>query len=105
MCAMFFNSSAQIDKRLQCPDCDIDMFFLGSRPTRRVFLSAILERRFFLCPNCGRLSHSVVSTSQASYDPQSVSDLGEDVRRARELPNVRQYSLEHGWIGSRDKRR
>src|SRR5262245_584632 len=26
-------------------------------------------------------------------------------RRAREPPNVRQYSLEHGWIGSREKRR
>ena len=28
-----------------------------------------------------------------------------NVRRAREPRNVRQYSLEHGWIGCRDKRR
>ena len=29
--------------------------------------------------------------------------LGKNVRRARESPNVRQYSLEHGWIGCREK--
>jgi hypothetical protein len=70
---MLFNSSAQI-KQLQCPDCDIDMFFLGSRPTRRVFVSTILGRAFFLCPNCQRLSHRLVAMSQSSYDPQSGFD-------------------------------
>jgi len=53
---MLFDLSKQIAKP-QCPDCKIDMHFLVSQPTKRVFLATILERRFFLCPNCRRLSH------------------------------------------------
>jgi hypothetical protein len=74
MCAMLFDSSKKLDKPLQCPDCDIDMFFLGSRPTRRVFASTILVRVFFLCPNCQRLSHRLVAMPQGSYHPQSGFD-------------------------------
>ena len=48
-------------KPQQCPDCDIDMHFLASRPTRRVFVATILERAFFLCPNCRCLSHRLVA--------------------------------------------
>jgi|SRR5215510_15394252 len=50
-----------IAKPQQCPDCDIDMHFLASRPTRRVFVATILERAFFLCPNCRCLSHRLVA--------------------------------------------
>jgi len=39
------------------------MHFLASQPTKRVFASAILERVFFLCPNCQRLSHRLVVRS------------------------------------------
>jgi hypothetical protein len=58
---MLFNLIMQIAKPLQCPDCDIDMRFLGSQPTKRVFISTILRRVFFLCPNCQRLSHRLVA--------------------------------------------
>jgi hypothetical protein len=71
---MLFNLNKQIAKLLQCPDCSIDMLFLGSRPTKRVFASTVLERAFFLCPNCRLLIHRIVSMPQASYDPQSGLD-------------------------------
>jgi hypothetical protein len=58
---MLFNLSEQIAKSLQCPDCNIDMDFLASVRTNRVFVSTILERVFFLCPNCQRLSHRLVA--------------------------------------------
>jgi len=60
------NLSKQIAKPLQCPDCDIDMHFLVSKPMTRVFVSTILVRRFFLCQNCGRLSHQLVSMPEDS---------------------------------------
>src|SRR5262249_35908569 len=71
---MLFNSTRQIAKPLQCPDCNIEMEFLVSRPTRPVFVSTILERRFFLCVNCQRLSHRLVAMpvdhgSSAAYHP------------------------------------
>jgi len=47
-------------KSLRCPDCWIDMEFLVSQTTSRVFLSTLLERAFFVCPNCGRVSCEVV---------------------------------------------
>src|SRR5262245_63065212 len=52
---------SQIAKPLQCPDCEIDMHFLALRPTKRVFVATILERAFFLCPNCQYLSHRLVT--------------------------------------------
>src|SRR5262245_66678651 len=52
---------SQIAKPLQCPDCEIDMHFLALRPTKRVFVATILERAFFLCPNCQCLSHRLVT--------------------------------------------
>jgi hypothetical protein len=36
------------------------MEFLVSQTTSRVFLSTLLERAFFVCPNCGRVSYEVV---------------------------------------------
>src|SRR5215510_15332366 len=55
-----------IAKPQQCPDCDIEMHFLASRPTRRVFVATILERAFFLCPNCRCLSHRLVAMPASS---------------------------------------
>jgi len=62
-------------KPQQCPDCDIDMHFLASRPTRRVFVATILERAFFLCPNCRCLSHRLVAMpapSSGMVNPRGV---------------------------------
>jgi hypothetical protein len=36
------------------------MDFLASQLNGRVFLSTLLERHLFVCPNCGRLSHEIV---------------------------------------------
>jgi len=47
-------------KSLRCPDCWIDMEFLVSQTTSRVFLSTLLERNFFVCESCARLSYEVV---------------------------------------------
>jgi hypothetical protein len=47
---VLFTLSQKITKPPQCPDWDIDMHFLASQPTKRVFASAILKRVFFLCP-------------------------------------------------------
>jgi hypothetical protein len=58
---MLFDSTREIAKLLQCPDCNIEMDFLASRSTKPVFVSTILERRFFLCMNCQRLSHRLVA--------------------------------------------
>ena len=57
---MLFNLREQIAKSLQCPDCNVDMV-LASLLTNRVFVSTILERVFFLCPNCQRLSRRLVA--------------------------------------------
>jgi hypothetical protein len=57
---MLFDPKKKITKPLRCPDCRIDMDFLASQYTRRVFLSTLLERSFFHCPNCGRVSYEVV---------------------------------------------
>jgi uncharacterized protein with PIN domain len=56
----------QIAKPLQCPDCDTGLDFLISQPTKRVFVSTTLERRFFLCPNCGRLIYQLVAMPTSS---------------------------------------
>jgi hypothetical protein len=58
---MLFDLGKQIVKPLKCPDCDTDMHFFASQPTKRVFLSTILERKFFLCPNCQRLHYQLVA--------------------------------------------
>jgi uncharacterized protein with PIN domain len=63
---MLFNLNKQIAKAPRCPDCDTDMQFLVSERAKRVFVSTILERAFFLCPNCQRLSHRLLATPQAS---------------------------------------
>jgi hypothetical protein len=60
---MLSDLSKQIAKPPQCPDCDIDMQFLALQATRPVFVSTLLERTFFLCPNCGRLSQQLVVRS------------------------------------------
>jgi hypothetical protein len=61
---MLINLISKIAEPLQCPDCDTDMQFLKSEWNKRVFLSTILERRFFLCPNCRRLSYELVAMPQ-----------------------------------------
>jgi hypothetical protein len=63
---MLSDLSKQIAKPLQCPDCDIDMQFLALRATTPVFVSTLLERTFFLCPNCARLSQQLVVRSVLS---------------------------------------
>jgi len=62
---MLLDLSKTIAKPLQCDDCDIDMRFLGSVRIKRVFFSTIMERKFFLCPNCGRLSYVLVAIHAA----------------------------------------
>jgi uncharacterized protein with PIN domain len=46
---------------LRCPDCDVDMDFLQSQYTSRVFVSTLLERAFYRCPNCQRLNHRLAA--------------------------------------------
>ena len=64
---MLLNLISQMAGPLQCPDCSIDMQFLTSQRTKRVFVSTILERRFFVCPNCQRLSHQLLAVPLASF--------------------------------------
>jgi uncharacterized protein with PIN domain len=64
--AMLFDSSKHIGKSPRCPDCDIELEFLVARQAKRIFVSTILERRFFLCPNCQRLIHQLVTMPIAS---------------------------------------
>jgi uncharacterized Zn finger protein len=56
-CAMLFDPKKPITK---CPDCGSDTDFLVSQLTRRVFLSTLLERSFFHCLNCGRVTYEIV---------------------------------------------
>ena len=63
-CTMLLDLRKQTTKPLQCQDCDIDVQFLASVRFRRVFRSTITKRKFFLCPNCGRLSSAVVAIYQ-----------------------------------------
>jgi hypothetical protein len=58
---MLFESKKQITKPLRCADCGANMGFLASQLNRRVFLSTILERNYFVCSDCGRLSHEIVA--------------------------------------------
>jgi hypothetical protein len=58
---MLFNPKNQISKPLRCPDCGADMDYLASQLNGRVFLSTLLERNFFVCSDCGRLSHELVA--------------------------------------------
>jgi uncharacterized protein with PIN domain len=58
---MLLDLKTQIAKPLQCPDCNSDMEFLMSERTKRVFVSTIFERKFFLCPNCQRVSYEFVA--------------------------------------------
>lgn len=62
---MLFDLSKHIGQSPQCPDCDIDLEFLVARQTKPIFVSTILERRFFLCPNCQRLIHQLVTMPKA----------------------------------------
>ena len=52
--------SKEITHSLQCPGCGADTHFLKSQLIGRVFLSTLVERNFFLCENCARLSYEVV---------------------------------------------
>jgi hypothetical protein len=57
---MLFDPKKQITKPSQCPDCEIDTDFLLSQAASEVFLSTVLERHLFACPNCGRLGYKTV---------------------------------------------
>ena len=57
---MLFDPERQITKLLQCPDCGIDMDFLVHQSTNEVFLSSVLKRQLFVCPDCGRLGYKSV---------------------------------------------
>ena len=65
---MLLDLKTQIAKPLQCPDCNSDMEFLMSKRTKRVFVSTILERKFFLCPNCWRVSYEFVAMQAGPAD-------------------------------------
>ena len=58
---MLFGLTKRIAQPLQCPDCDVDMDFLQAQYTSHVFVSTLLERAFFRCPNCQRLSHRLAA--------------------------------------------
>jgi len=70
---MLFDLSKQLAKPIRCPDCDIEMQLFALRPTKRVSASTILERRFFICMNCQRLSHRLVAMSLDSSSSQEPS--------------------------------
>jgi predicted nucleic-acid-binding Zn-ribbon protein len=56
---MLFDSK-KIRQSLQCPDCGADTHFFQSQLMSRVFLSTLVERNFFVCESCSRLSYEVV---------------------------------------------
>ena len=58
---MLIGLNKKIAQPLRCPDCDVDMDFLLGQYTSRVFVSTLLERAFFHCPNCQRLDHRFVA--------------------------------------------
>jgi predicted RNA-binding Zn-ribbon protein involved in translation (DUF1610 family) len=57
---MLFDPNNKVAKVLRCTDCGADMEFLASQLNGRVFLSTLLRRNFFICPDCGRLSQDTV---------------------------------------------
>jgi hypothetical protein len=57
---MLFDPKKQITKPLRCPDCRADTDLLALQLNRRVFFSSVLQRHFFVCQNCGRLSYEIV---------------------------------------------
>ena len=58
---MLIGLTKKMAQPLRCPDCDVDMDFLQGQYTSRVFVSTLLERAFFRCPNCQRLDHRLVA--------------------------------------------
>ena len=52
--------SKKITQSSQCPDCGADTHFLQSQLMGRVLLSTLVERNFFVCESCARLSYEVV---------------------------------------------
>ena len=46
----------------QCPNCEIDMQFQVSHPSKRTFAGISFERVFFICTNCQRVSDKLVAT-------------------------------------------
>jgi predicted RNA-binding Zn-ribbon protein involved in translation (DUF1610 family) len=58
---MLFDPPKQIAQPLRCSDCGASAYFLASQLNGRVFLSALLERNSFVCPDCGRLCNEIVA--------------------------------------------
>jgi predicted RNA-binding Zn-ribbon protein involved in translation (DUF1610 family) len=53
---LLFYPDQEVTKPLLCADCGANTDILASQLNGRVFLSTLLERHFFVCPDCGRLS-------------------------------------------------
>lgn len=53
------------NKLRQCPTCNVEMQFRGALPVKGMFVHVmpIIERAFFLCPNCRRLVDRLAATA------------------------------------------
>ena len=89
-CAMFLDLRKKTIKPLQCQDCDIDVRFLASVRFKRMFRSTITKRKFFLCPNCGRLTSAFV----AIYEhPRSVAMSGGSTAGITPRPHLTRHGF------------
>jgi hypothetical protein len=87
---MLLDLRKKITKPLQCQDCDVDVRFLAAVRFKRVFRATITKRKFFLCPNCGRLTSAVV----AIYEhPRSVARSGGSIPETKPRPHLTRYSF------------
>src|SRR5215813_131173 len=80
-CTMLLDLSKQATKPLRCHDCDINMRFLASVHIKRGSLSTIIKRKFFLCPNCGRLSSVLVAMHQRQSSSAAAAGSSPSSRR------------------------
>jgi ribosomal protein L44E len=87
---MLLDLRKKTTKPLQCQDCDIDVRFLASVRLKRVFHSTITKRKFFLCPNCGRLTSALVVTYQ---HPRSVAMSGGSMAEIKPRPHLTRHSF------------
>jgi hypothetical protein len=73
---MWLGLNKKIAQPLRCLDCDVDMDFLLGQYNSRVFVSTLLERAFFRCPNCQRLDHRLVAIPLHFIDSTASNDVG-----------------------------
>jgi hypothetical protein len=86
---MLFDPNNKIKKPLRCLDCGADMDFLASQLNGRVFLSTLLERNFFVCPDCGRLSHEMVAWPKEFIRFEAVQIFTDDL--AEPWPSIKNW--------------